>query len=195
VNLGMALWYQKKFDEAIAVWRELIDRDPKLVEAHVGLARSLLSANKTREAVAAYKEAIAIDPKSAEEHNELAWLLATCKDTQSRDPASALTLAKRAVERDPKNGAYINTLGVARYRTGDWTGAIADLERSMALREGGDSGDWFFIAMARWQLGEKDAAREWYDKAVKWMEKNAPRSEELTRFRNEAAALLGAARG
>jgi hypothetical protein len=45
--------------------------------------------------------------------------------------------------------------------------------------------------MAHWQLGEKDAARESYDRAIQWMEKNAPDNKELIRFRAEAAELLG----
>ena len=60
----------------------------------------------------------------------------------------------------------------------------------MELRKGGDSFDWFFLAMAHWQLGEKDKAREWYDRAVQWMDKNQPKNEELRRFRAEAAELL-----
>ena len=44
--------------------------------------------------------------------------------------------------------------------------------------------------MANWQLGEKDKARQWYDKAAQWMEKNEPKNEELRRFRKEAEELL-----
>ena len=44
--------------------------------------------------------------------------------------------------------------------------------------------------MANWQLGKKEEARKWYDKAVEWMEKNQPKNEELRRFRAEAAELL-----
>jgi hypothetical protein len=61
----------------------------------------------------------------------------------------------------------------------------------MELRKGGDANDWLFLAMAHWQLGEKDKAREWYDKAVQWMNKNQPKDEELRRFRVEAAEVLG----
>ena len=60
----------------------------------------------------------------------------------------------------------------------------------MELRMGGDSADWFFLAMAHWQLGEKDKARQWYDRAVEWMDKNEPMNEELRRFRNEAEELI-----
>ena len=45
--------------------------------------------------------------------------------------------------------------------------------------------------MAHWQKGDKDQARQWYDKAVNGMEKNKSRDEDLRRFRAEAAAVLG----
>jgi hypothetical protein len=45
--------------------------------------------------------------------------------------------------------------------------------------------------MARWQQGDADGARAWYDQAVQWMDKNQPKNAELIRFRAEAAELLG----
>ena len=122
--------------------------------------------------------------------NNLAWLLATCADAQLRNPSEAVTLAKKAVELEPKNGMWWNTLGAAHYRAGDWKAAIAAMNKSMELRKGGDSFDWFFLAMANWQLGKKEEARKWYDKAVQWMDKNQPKDEELRRFRSEAEELL-----
>ena len=44
--------------------------------------------------------------------------------------------------------------------------------------------------MAHWQLGEKEQAGIWYDKAVEWMDKNQPQNAELVRFRAEAKELL-----
>jgi uncharacterized protein HemY len=84
----------------------------------------------------------------------------------------------------------INTLGAAFYRAGRWQDTLVALEKSMELRTGGDSGDWFFLAMAHWQLGNAKAARYWYDQAVEWMDKNMPGNKQLRRFRAEAAALL-----
>ena len=60
----------------------------------------------------------------------------------------------------------------------------------MELRKGGDSFDWFFLAMAHRQLGREEDARKWYDRAVRWMEKNAPTDDELRRFRAEAEEVL-----
>jgi serine/threonine protein kinase/Flp pilus assembly protein TadD len=130
-------------------------------------------------------------PQAAGAMNNLAWLLATCEDTRLRDAARAVELATQATTLDGSEGAYWNTLGAARYRAGDWRGAARALGKSMDLRKGGDSSDWFFLAMTHWRLGEKDRARARYDQAVAWMEANLPSDPELLRFRAEAAALLG----
>jgi tetratricopeptide (TPR) repeat protein len=143
------------------------------------------------QAAAAYGRAIELDPEDALARNNLAWLLATCPDAKLRDPGRAVELAKRAVELAPKEGNFFNTLGAAQYRAEDGKAAIEALEKSRELRQGGDAFDFFFLAMAHWQRGEKETARKWFDQAVPWMDKNAPHNEELRRFRAEAAELLG----
>jgi serine/threonine protein kinase/tetratricopeptide (TPR) repeat protein len=127
--------------------------------------------------------------------NNLAWYLATAPDRKWRDPPRAVELAQKAAHSSPQSVTYWGTLGTARYATGDWKGAIAALEKAIGLRTPDDplgANEGFFLAMAHWQLGEKDMAREWFGKAVQWMEKGKKDDSELKRFRAEAAALLGA---
>ena len=87
----------------------------------------------------------------AEALNRLAWFLAICSESQLRDPAWAVKLAKNAVDQAPKAGHVWSTLGVADYRTGAWDEAIEALSRSVELTSGGSPADWFFLAMAWWQ--------------------------------------------
>jgi tetratricopeptide (TPR) repeat protein len=130
-------------------------------------------------------------PDTLESMNALAWVLANCPVQKLRDPFRAVDLAYQAVDRVPDNPNYRNTLGAAYYRAGDWMDAVAALEDSMRVGKGGDASDWFFLAMAHWQLGHKEESRRWYDRAVHWTEKKKPKDEELIRFRAEAAKLLG----
>ena len=44
--------------------------------------------------------------------------------------------------------------------------------------------------MARWQLGDKDKARAWFDKSLAWMDKSKKDDVELKRLCAEAAELL-----
>src|SRR5262249_46511545 len=103
----------------------------------------------------------------------------------------AVELAKKAVALDPR-ASYWNTLGVAQYRAGNFKDALVALEKSMVRSTGkiGNSFDWFFVAMAHWQLGNEDKARTGNEKAATWMDKNNPRDEELRCFRAEAEQLM-----
>jgi WD40 repeat protein len=122
--------------------------------------------------------------------NNLAWKLATASDPKRGDPVRAVELARKAVELAPKEGLYARTLGIAYYRAGNWEAARLALDQSIALGFQRGSNQ-FFLAMTHWQLGSKDEARQWYDKAVAWMEKNMRDNDELRRFRAEAKELLG----
>jgi tetratricopeptide (TPR) repeat protein/tRNA A-37 threonylcarbamoyl transferase component Bud32 len=123
--------------------------------------------------------------------NEFAWFIATCPDREAVDTAEGIRLAQRAVGQEPSVGPFWNTLGVVHYRAGNWHPAIAALERSMALRSGGDANDWFFLAMAYWQQGDKQLAREWYEKGVRATQTLRPEQYELAGFKMEADAVLG----
>jgi serine/threonine protein kinase/Tfp pilus assembly protein PilF len=125
--------------------------------------------------------------------NIAAWILATSRCSRIHDPARAVKIARLAVEEAPQQGDFWNTLGVAYYRAGAWNSAVEALGESMKLRKGGDGEDWFFLAMAHWQLGERVQARAWYVRAVEWMARNRLRDGKLKQFRAEAAALLGLA--
>jgi tetratricopeptide (TPR) repeat protein len=118
----------------------------------------------------------------------LAWKFT---DTESGNEKRAVDLANQAVRLAPYDGDFWNTLGVAHYRAGNWKEAVTALEKAKELSGGGDAVDWLFLAMAHWQLGQKDEARLWYDQAVRRLETSKLLEAELPRFRTEAANLLG----
>jgi Tfp pilus assembly protein PilF len=122
--------------------------------------------------------------------NNLAWSLATCSDPDFRDTQSAIEYAERAVDLQPRLASGWNTLGTAYYRSGQYDEAIAAFDRSMKL-SGGNSFDWFFLAMIHSRLGDQTRAHEWYDRASDWMERECPEDEELLRFREEADQVMG----
>jgi serine/threonine protein kinase/Tfp pilus assembly protein PilF len=196
VVLGNLLARNGLSDEAIASYQRAIDIDPQYSMAHYNLGTVLLETGHLDEAVASYRTAIAcfrraasLDPGSGDSHNALAWALVACPHAPLRDPAEGVRLARKAIGLVPKNGAYWNTQGVAQYRAGEWTEAVAALTRSVQLG-GGNGYNWFFLAMAHWQLGEREQARQYFEQGVQWTDKNLPRSHELARFRAEAAELL-----
>ena len=159
-------------------------------ELHCTIGSAYEHVGDTQQAIDHFQKAIDAKPSFAVPYNNLAWLLATSPDESFRDPARAVELAKKAVELNPNLPGIFNTLGVAEYRAGDWEGAIKSLEKATKSADGGNAFDWFFLAMTNQRLGRNAEARDDYEKAVDWMQRNAPQSSELIRFRQEADAVL-----
>ena len=82
----------------------------------------------------------------------------------------------------------MNTLALAEYRVGHWNESIAAAEHSMALREGGSASDWFFLAMAHWQKGEKGEARKWFKRPYRGPKKS---NRATKNFCNSGASRRG----
>ncbi len=196
-NLGWTLKQQGRLDEAIAAYREAIRLKADYELAYINLGIALREKGLPEDALAAYRAAIRLGGVDARLRADirhglsaLAWHFANAAELKSRAPGRAVELAKEAVELSPNEGDCWNTLGVAHYRARDWKSAVEALEKSVSLRNGGDSLDWFFLAMAHWQMGNKNEAHKWFDRAVQWMEKHKSNDEELHRFRTEAAELM-----
>src|SRR5262249_41408420 len=136
--------------------------------------------------------------------NILALLLATCPETKLRDPKRAAELAGKAVRAAPNEGTFWTTLGAARYRCGDWKAAAEALQQAEKLLQSqggfqkGVGRALFSQAMAQQQVGNAKEARQFYDRALQWLETNrqalqedAALSKALRRYQAEAEEVLG----
>jgi tetratricopeptide (TPR) repeat protein len=167
----------------------LVEKDSKLSQAESGAAAQ---AYRVQASELLQDQARRGLPNPAAFLNNSAWRLATDPKPDHRQPALALELAKLAHQHAPDQGYIVNTLGIAYYRAGDWKAAIETLKDADELYQGQHfSSDAFFIAMASWRSGDKDAARKWYRAAARWMDKFAAGDTEQRGFRTEAAGLIG----
>jgi serine/threonine protein kinase len=155
------------------------------------LGMNLVAQHNPKSAADILRLSLLLEPDQALALNNLAWTLVSVPDVPPYDPQAGLTAIRRAVELDPGQWSYWNTLGVAAYRTGDYKTAVEALERSMSLNKGGDGSDYFFMAMTHYRQSQPDEARKWLDRGKAWTVKNRPDDPELKQFQAEAEALLG----
>jgi serine/threonine protein kinase/tetratricopeptide (TPR) repeat protein len=205
--VGWELSKQGKVHEAEIEFREAIRLMPsgagagvaaeasprEQADCHWGLGTVLKQQGKWAEAVAAYREAIHLDPNHLPPRRDLAVLLMNCPEVKLRDPPRAVEAARKLVEFAEKSAFAWQVLGWAHYRAGDWKASIAALEKSCALQDdpkGGDCGQWFVLAMAHWQLGNKESARQWYDRAAAQIARSDTPWEDVWQSYGEATALI-----
>lgn len=192
-RLAAILFTKRDFASAIEVIQKVISLQPELPGPRQNLAVALNFVGREQEAIASHRKALQLKPDYAEAYISLARLLTTCSEEQLRDPAEALELARKGVELAPRSAEAWQVLGAAQYRSGDVKASVEALEKSISLQASPQSSNaWqsFFLAMAHWQLGEKDEALRCYEQAFAQMNQFTAADNELLRIQNETEALL-----
>jgi serine/threonine protein kinase/Flp pilus assembly protein TadD len=171
-SIGMTLLDKKAYAEAVAVFSQVIERKPDYVDAWWGRAHAYIELGQVDMAMVGFAKVVELaGPRLAE------IMKRSC-------------LPPVPEPLDPKDGNWWQEIGWALYRAGHWQEALLAAEKALALSKGGDCADWFLLAMAHWQIGNHGEARRWYKQAIAWMDNHPPGSEELRRYRAEAAELL-----
>jgi serine/threonine protein kinase len=135
-------------------------------------------------------------PASAHQKIALAQFLCNCPLPQLRNPKRAFQLLNQAAQLEPNHHLHDLIFGEASYRGGNWRAAVDALQKAQRLNS--TSKTWerehsavarFFLAMAYWQLKEKEEARRYFEKAAQQMDQLFPNTSSY--LRREAAELLG----
>jgi tetratricopeptide (TPR) repeat protein len=156
-TLARALQGVGRYAEAEKEWlaiRAAIPHEPG-VSLELGGCRE--RAGNVDGAVTAGREALRLAPDWPQALNFVGYVLAD----HNRELPEARKLIERALEKDPENGAYVDSYGWVLYRLGDLGGARLHLERAVRLTDGD--------AVVREHLGDvyrdlklPDLAREQY---------------------------------
>jgi tetratricopeptide (TPR) repeat protein len=131
--LAIAQREAKHFQEAVATFEEAL-HEAEAEGAEIANARFYFDygaaaeqAGLTDRAADLFRKSIAVDPaNSADAHNYLAYMWA--EHNTHLDEAEEMI--KLALQADPNNGAYIDTLGWLEFREGKFDQALADLLRA-----------------------------------------------------------------
>jgi tetratricopeptide (TPR) repeat protein len=130
--LARALQGAGRYAEAEREWLVLRERTPDEPGVSLELGGCRERAGNVDGAVSAGRDALKIAPDWPPALNFLGYVLAD----HDRELPEARKLIERALEKDPENGAYVDSYGWVLYRQGDLPGARTHLERAVRLTDG-----------------------------------------------------------
>jgi tetratricopeptide (TPR) repeat protein len=106
-NLGVALTFKGRTDEAMQYHKRAVKLEPRNAEAHYDIANILLSQDKLEQAISEYGKALSINPKYAKAHGNLGVAL-----LQQGRRDEAIEHFTEATKIDPNNvDAHYNMAG------------------------------------------------------------------------------------
>ena len=141
------------------------------------------------------------ESETSSEANFTAWTRVLAPDALD-DFAPALALTRKAVEQEPENRQYLNTLGAVLFRAGRFEEALKQLNAAVKLDESGNTSaayEAYFLALTHHHLGHAFEAGQWLERADEQAEAEASSSRTplpwnrrltLELLRAEATELL-----
>jgi predicted Zn-dependent protease len=166
----------KKFEAAARIARVATQKYPESTEAQFRLGSSLERAGTTAEAEAVFLKLLEERPNDAATQNYLGYMWADNGVELER----AKDLLERAVAREPRNPAYLDSLGWAYFRLGRLDSAEKNL-REAARREPTDPTIVEHLGDLEMKQGDvEDAIRHW-EKALELKSEDAERVQEKLR--------------
>jgi Flp pilus assembly protein TadD len=125
------LMENNQIPEAIAAFRNAIERDPEDALVHYVLATALSANDQEREALEEYRKAVALDPKNANFLNHFAVSLAV-----NGDLSGAVEPLQKAIALVPASAEFHFNLGFVLEQRGDFAAAVAPFQQAVELSKG-----------------------------------------------------------
>jgi len=192
--LAYAQYFLNMKGEALASCDAALELDPDFTWAYRVRSLTHTHWDEHQAAADALRDVVRTAPGYASWHNSLAWMLATSPDPAAHAGDEAVSHALRAIEIDPEERAYVNTLGISYFRAGRYSDAIETLDRSIGIDGIGKISDHLFLTMAWKNLGEDEIAMETLEGAFEWIDKHKISTlalAETQRFLEDACDLMG----
>ncbi|PZX49667.1 tetratricopeptide repeat protein [Algoriphagus chordae] len=125
---GIELYKSGKFEEALAIFDELVKANPDQPQLHLNRGRILSRLGRTEEALVEFDLITSLEPYNTDFISDRAVVLHLLNRNEE-----ALTELDRAANLDPKNPYRYSSRAYFKDRIGDLEGAIADYETAIAL--------------------------------------------------------------
>jgi tetratricopeptide (TPR) repeat protein len=133
-SLAIAFSTAKRFSEALPIYEAALQEakgaQPEVLDAafYFNYAVAAEQANLVDKAAGLFKRCIELDPsKAAPAYNYVGYMYID----RSMNLDEAGTMIRKALELEPDNGSYIDSLGWYYYHTGDFAKALTELLRAL----------------------------------------------------------------
>jgi Flp pilus assembly protein TadD len=126
---AIELMTKNQFNEAIAVWRQALEKNPSESRGHLNLAYALVRTGQVEEALAEYRKACELSPE-----DPLAFAESALAMTQAGKTREAVAYYRKSLALDAANAGVQADLGALLVQQGETVEGLQHLEKAVALK-------------------------------------------------------------
>lgn len=188
-QIGWVHYMAHKWEAARDSFEELIKKHPD-GEGSVNRARMLLSnvyvnLGDTKKGEEVLEAFLADNPDDPGVNNDLGYLYAD----QGKNLERAKSMIEKAIKAEPKNGAYLDSMGWVLFKLGQHKEALEWLEKATSTESGGDATIWDHMGDVHLGLKDVEKARAAWEKAMKVSKESGNPDEKLQKKITEKLEL------
>jgi len=157
-HLGRVRYQQNRFDEAIAAFRNVLNRDPNNVKAEDNLGLSLEGKGQADDAILAYRRAIRLD-RALLLRSERPYLDLSILFNKLNRATESVTLLEEAVQIAPQSEQAHRELAKAYFAGQRLEDARGEAEHAIQI-DPGDSSAHYLLGRIYHRLGKADLAAQ-----------------------------------
>ncbi len=182
-------YYAHNWDEARKGFEELIAKHPDGGElthrARTSLSNVYVQLGDLKKGEEILEQFLVENPDDPGVNNDLGYLYAD----QGKNLEKAKTMIEKAVKAEPKNAAYLDSLGWVLFKLGKFDEAKSWLEKATQIESGSDATIWDHLGDAQLQLKDIPGARASWERALKTSKADAKPDEKLNKKIEEKLQL------
>ncbi len=183
--LASTLAASGQFEESLQIADQALDAWPDASDFRLQKAMTLFALEESGSAISVLRELVDRDPEHAQALNALGYTLAD----ENRNLDEAEKLIGRALQIDPDNAAYLDSLGWLKYRQGDLESALRVLRSAYRRAPNAEIGA--HLGEVLWAEGERDQALEIWQEALELDASDITLLETLRKFAPELVPANG----
>lgn len=174
--LAQFYFYKKRPRDAIKVYEAVVAGNPEYLEGVFWLGYLYSEVGRKHDAIEAWLKVLKSDPGHAQALNALAYTYA--EEGIKLDEAKSMV--KKALEKDPQNGAYMDTLAWVYFKAGEYAPARENLEKALKFLK--DPVVYEHLGDVAVAEGHVRAAVEYYEQGLTNFPGNEALKEKLEKY-------------
>jgi tetratricopeptide (TPR) repeat protein len=174
--LGLGYSRLDQNEAAITALRRSLDLKPDDINTLSTLALTLDGLHRYQESDSLYERALKVDPRSHLVMNNYGYSLAE----RGLQLERALQMSLQAIEAEPNNDSYLDTVGWVYFKLGRYNEALKYI--SKAITAGGASATVYeHMGDIQYKLGEKNKAEQFWKQALEMNSANQGLKDKIAR--------------